>query len=190
MKAPMKGICLVACLLSSSPVALALDCRIAWDPNEAAAKVLALPDAKVTQADRWTIVAQKTGTLWAATKPSHAAHPAVVKRCVSSASGTRETSTALRSRRSSTCWSRRCWASERRASERVSLVSTEILFVVEEAAEGGLVARAVGAAIFTEADSIAELHAQVRDSVSCHFEEAERPRLIRLHFVRDEVIAA
>jgi hypothetical protein len=95
MKAPMKGICLVACLLSSSPVALALDCRIAWDPNEAAAKVLALPDAKVTQADRWTIVAQKTGTLWAATKPSHAAHPAVVKRCVSSASGTRETSTAI-----------------------------------------------------------------------------------------------
>jgi hypothetical protein len=67
---------------------------------------------------------------------------------------------------------------------------TEIVFVVEEAAEGGFLARAVGESIVTEADSLGELRDQVRDAVRCHFEEAERPRAIRLHFVRDEVFAA
>ncbi|MBC7542877.1 MAG: 2-oxoisovalerate dehydrogenase [Candidatus Sericytochromatia bacterium] len=66
---------------------------------------------------------------------------------------------------------------------------TEIIFVVEEAPEGGFLARAVGASIFTEADSRDELHAQVRDAVRCHFDEGLSPRLIRLHFVREEVIA-
>jgi hypothetical protein len=66
----------------------------------------------------------------------------------------------------------------------------EIVFVVEEAAEGGFTAIALGVAIFTEADTLAELREQVRDAVRCHFEEADRPGLIRLHFVRDEVIAA
>lgn len=69
-------------------------------------------------------------------------------------------------------------------------MSTEILFVVEEAPEGGFVARAAGAAIITEGETISDLHANVRDAVICHFDDAERPRLIRLHFVRDEVIAA
>jgi len=67
---------------------------------------------------------------------------------------------------------------------------TEILFVVEEAPEGGYTTRAVGASIFTEADTLDQLHAQVRDAVRCHFEPQEVPKLIRLHFVRDEVIAA
>lgn len=66
---------------------------------------------------------------------------------------------------------------------------TELIFVVEEAPEGGYTARALGASIFTEADTIAELHEQMRDAVRCHFEEHERPRLIRLHFVREDVIA-
>jgi len=67
---------------------------------------------------------------------------------------------------------------------------SEIIFVVEDAPEGGYVARALGESIFTEADTIEALHAQVRDAVACHFDEDARPRLIRLHFVRDEVIAA
>ena len=29
----------------------------------------------------------------------------------------------------------------------------------------------------------------VRDAVVCHFEEASRPKIIRLHFVREELIA-
>lgn len=67
---------------------------------------------------------------------------------------------------------------------------SELIFVVEEASEGGYVARAVGESIFTEADSIPALHESVRDAVRCHFEEDRLPKLIRLHFVRDEVIAA
>ena len=67
---------------------------------------------------------------------------------------------------------------------------SELIFVVEEAPEGGFTARALGAAIFTEADTVAELHDQVRDAVRCHFDESERPKVIRLHFVRDDLISA
>jgi hypothetical protein len=66
----------------------------------------------------------------------------------------------------------------------------EIIFQVEEAAEGGYTARALGHAIFTEADSLDELRDNVRDAVRCHFDEGTGPQLIRLHFVRDEVLAA
>lgn len=67
---------------------------------------------------------------------------------------------------------------------------TEIHFVVEEAPEGGLVARAVGTDIFTEADDLPHLHEQVRDAVRCHFEPDEAPRVIRLHITREEVLSA
>jgi hypothetical protein len=66
----------------------------------------------------------------------------------------------------------------------------EIVFLVEDAAEGGLVARALGHSIFTEADTYAELRDQVRDAVQVHFDDALRPAIIRLHYVRDEVLAA
>ncbi|MBZ5555347.1 MAG: 2-oxoisovalerate dehydrogenase [Acidobacteriia bacterium] len=65
----------------------------------------------------------------------------------------------------------------------------EIIFLVEEAPEGGFVARALGESIFTEADDIESLHRQVRDAVNCHFDNAASPKVIRLHFVREEVIA-
>jgi hypothetical protein len=67
---------------------------------------------------------------------------------------------------------------------------TEIHFVVEEFPEGGYIARAMGSDIFTEADDIPALHEQVRDAVHCHFDEGQTPSLIRLHFSREEVIAA
>ena len=67
---------------------------------------------------------------------------------------------------------------------------TEIHFIVEEAPEGGFVARAMGADIFTEADDLKALHTQVRDAVRCHFEEGQIPSLIRLHITREEVLAA
>ena len=67
---------------------------------------------------------------------------------------------------------------------------SEIIFIVEEAPEGGYIARAVGESIFTEAESINDLHDRVRDAVRCHFDGNNAPKLIRLHFVRDEVIAA
>jgi hypothetical protein len=65
----------------------------------------------------------------------------------------------------------------------------EILFIVEEAPEGGLTARALGESIFTEADDVESLHQQVRDAVHCHFEEGKVPQIIRLHFTREEVLA-
>jgi hypothetical protein len=66
---------------------------------------------------------------------------------------------------------------------------TELVFVVEEALEGGYTTRAVGESIFTEADDIPELYTNVRDAVRCHFDEGKGPKIIRLHFVRDETIA-
>jgi hypothetical protein len=67
---------------------------------------------------------------------------------------------------------------------------TEIHFIVTEAAEGGYLARAVGADIFTEADDLDTLFAQLRDAVHCHFDEGTGPGIIRLHISREEVIAA
>jgi len=66
----------------------------------------------------------------------------------------------------------------------------EIIFLVEEAVEGGYTARALGESIFTEADSLAALRENVRDAVKCHFENAQGPKIIRLHFVREEVISS
>ena len=51
----------------------------------------------------------------------------------------------------------------------------EIVFQVEEAPEGGFTARALGASIFTKADTLDALRAAVRDAVVCHFDQAERP---------------
>lgn len=66
---------------------------------------------------------------------------------------------------------------------------TELIFIVEEAPEGGFTARALGASIFTEADTWVELQAQIRDAVRCHFEDEKRPGVVRLHYVREEVFA-
>jgi hypothetical protein len=67
---------------------------------------------------------------------------------------------------------------------------TELVFLVEEAPEGGYIARALGASIVTEADDMPALRTAIRDAVRCHFDGPEAPTLIRLHFVHDEVIAA
>lgn len=68
---------------------------------------------------------------------------------------------------------------------------TEIVFLIEDAPEGGYTARALGESIFTEAEDINQLREEVRDAVRCHFPDEEtRPKVIRLHFVRDEVIAS
>jgi len=64
----------------------------------------------------------------------------------------------------------------------------ELIFLVEEAPEGGYTARALGESIFTDADTMDELHEMVRDAVRCHFEEEELPKIIRLHFVHEVVL--
>jgi len=75
------------------------------------------------------------------------------------------------------------------SARRNSATVSEIIFAVEESPEGGYEARALGHSLFTQADSWAELRKMIRDAVRCHFDEADRPRLIRLHLTRDEVIA-
>ena len=56
----------------------------------------------------------------------------------------------------------------------------ELIFLVEEAPEGGYTARSLGESIFTEADDLDGLREQVRDAVRCHFDEGQGPRVIRI----------
>ena len=65
---------------------------------------------------------------------------------------------------------------------------SELIFIVDEAPEGGFTARALGASIFTEADDMEGLRTNVRDAVRCHFDKDQSPKIIRRHFVRDELI--
>jgi len=67
---------------------------------------------------------------------------------------------------------------------------SEIIFLVEEADEGGFTARAASDSIFTEADTLDELRHNVREAVECHFEDGQAPRVIRLHIVREEILTA
>jgi hypothetical protein len=68
-------------------------------------------------------------------------------------------------------------------------MSGEIIFMVEESAEGGVEARALGHSIYTEADTFEELKDSVRDAARCHFDAEDMPKVMRLHMVRDEVLA-
>lgn len=65
---------------------------------------------------------------------------------------------------------------------------SEIIFLVEEAPEGGYTARALGESLFTEADDLDSLRLNVRDAVACHFDEDAAPKVIRLHFVKEELL--
>ena len=65
----------------------------------------------------------------------------------------------------------------------------EIIFLVEESGEVGYVARALGHSIFTDGDTTDEIETNMRDAISCHFKEEQLPKAIRLHYVKDLVIA-
>ena len=68
---------------------------------------------------------------------------------------------------------------------------TEIVFLIQDDPDGGYTARALGESIFTQADDMDKLREMIRDAVRCHFpDEQTRPKVIRLHTVRDEVIAS
>ena len=69
---------------------------------------------------------------------------------------------------------------------------TEIIFEVsEDELDGGYSASALGYGIHTQADTLDDLRRNVREAVECYFDDdMDRPRLIRLHYVRDEVLAA
>lgn len=64
----------------------------------------------------------------------------------------------------------------------------EIIFLIEEAVEGGFTAKALGESIFTEGETLEEVKSNIKEAVECHFDEAELPNLIRLHIVKDELM--
>jgi hypothetical protein len=65
----------------------------------------------------------------------------------------------------------------------------ELIFEIRDAEEGGYCARALGHAIFTQADTWEELRANVLEATSLHSEDGPvRPRLVQLHYVKDELI--
>ena len=67
---------------------------------------------------------------------------------------------------------------------------SEIIFEIREAEEGGYCAKALGHSIFTQGENLEDLRAMIQDAVKGHFlNETEGPKIIRLHFVRDEVLA-
>ena len=69
-------------------------------------------------------------------------------------------------------------------------MSSEIVFEVTNAEDGGFIASALGYGITTQAENVVELRKMVLDAVSCFFDNPDQaPKLIRLHFVRDEVLA-
>jgi hypothetical protein len=68
-------------------------------------------------------------------------------------------------------------------------VDKEIIFLVEEAPEGGYLARALGYSIFTESDTLDTIREEIKDAVRCHFDEGQKPSIVRLHFIKEEVIA-
>ena len=69
---------------------------------------------------------------------------------------------------------------------------TEVIFeVTEDELDGGYSASALGYGIHTQGDSLEEIRSNVKDAVSCYFDDTmPRPKLIRLHFMRDEVLTA
>jgi predicted RNase H-like HicB family nuclease len=68
---------------------------------------------------------------------------------------------------------------------------SEIIFEVrEDESEGGYIASALGYGIHTQAATVEELRERVKEAADCYFDESmDAPRMIRLHFVRDEVLA-
>lgn len=67
---------------------------------------------------------------------------------------------------------------------------TELIFEVREAPEGGLTARALGASVFAEADTLDELRESIRDAVRCHFDPGTEPSGLRLVMVHLPGVAA
>ena len=66
----------------------------------------------------------------------------------------------------------------------------ELIFLVEEDPDGGFTAKALGENIFTQGNTMKELKEMIKDAIECHFDSPEQmPKMIRLHFVKDEVFA-
>lgn len=65
----------------------------------------------------------------------------------------------------------------------------DLVFEVEQEADGGYYAECLTENIYTQGDTWDELRANVRDAAAAYFFDATAPNVIRLHFVRDEVLS-
>jgi len=66
----------------------------------------------------------------------------------------------------------------------------QVVFEVREAPGGGLSAAGIGVSIFTQADTLDALRANVREAVACHYQPGHQPESIRLRIIREEVLQA
>ena len=69
-------------------------------------------------------------------------------------------------------------------------MKNEIIFLVEDSLEGGFEARALGHSIYTQADTFDELKENIKEAVAAHFDSEDMPKVIRVHYVKEEIIAA
>jgi predicted RNase H-like HicB family nuclease len=65
----------------------------------------------------------------------------------------------------------------------------EVFFLVEEALEGGYTAKAIGESIFTEGETMEEVRVNIKEAVHCHYDDDNLPKIIRLHLVKEEILA-
>lgn len=70
------------------------------------------------------------------------------------------------------------------------MINYEISFIIEDSLDGGFEAKAIGHAIFTQAETIEEIKESIKEAVHCHFEDDDMPMTIRLVFLKEEVVAA
>ena len=70
------------------------------------------------------------------------------------------------------------------------MAESEIVFAIQESLEGGYEAKALGHSIYAQAATLDELKRALQDAVRCHFDAKDKPSVIRLHLVKDEVISA
>jgi len=63
-------------------------------------------------------------------------------------------------------------------------MTNEIIFLIEDAPEGGLIAKALGESVFTEDEYLEEVKINIREAVENHFDEGQHPKIIRLHYVK------
>jgi hypothetical protein len=73
-------------------------------------------------------------------------------------------------------------------SKSYYMIMDEVYFLVEECTEGGYTARALGFPIFTQAETLEAIRDHIKDAVDCHF-ESDKPKVLRLHIVHDEILA-
>jgi hypothetical protein len=66
--------------------------------------------------------------------------------------------------------------------------ASEIVFEIEQAAEGGFNARAIGESIFTQGESIEQIREAIREAVACHFGDHALPKVIRLRIIQEEIL--